>query len=82
MTDVSAFAAWLRESMPYGILVITAYALWSILNKKDAELKALNERVAEMAEAQTAAMVKMEAALDGLADVIKNLPGARRRTDQ
>jgi len=34
------------------------------------------------AEAQTAAMVKMEAALDALANVIKNLPGAGRRTDQ
>ena len=67
--------------MPYGILVATAYALWSILNKKDADLKALNERVAELTEAQTRAMVEMRAALEGLADVIKSLPGVQRGID-
>jgi hypothetical protein len=68
--DVSQVAAWLSASGPYGLVAVLGIAFWKINEKKDQALRELYERVADMSAAQTAAIVKMEAALVALKEAI------------
>ena len=72
-TDFSSIAAWLSASGPYGIVAVLGWAFWKINERKDAALRELYERVAEMGRVQTEAMVKVEAALIALKKAIEEL---------
>ncbi|MDF1524453.1 MAG: hypothetical protein P1P87_16750 [Trueperaceae bacterium] len=71
MDEFSGIAAWLQATGPYGIVAILGWAFWKVNQQKDAALRELYERVAEMGKAQTEAIVKVEAALVALKDAIE-----------
>ena len=74
MDDFSSPAAqWFMASGPFGIVGILSYALWKINEKKDAALREIYERVAEMSATQTKAIVRMESALVKLKESIERL---------
>lgn len=77
MEEFSGVAAWLQATGPYGIVAILGWAFWKVSQQKDAALRELYERVAEMGRAQTEAIVKVEAALVALKDAIEELRDAR-----
>lgn len=55
------------------MVAILGWAFWRVNEKKDRELKALHEKIVELAEAQTTAIVKVEAALVALRDAIEDM---------
>ena len=55
------------------IVAILGWAFWRINEKKDRELKSLSQKVVDLAEAQTAAILKMESALVALKNTIEDL---------
>lgn len=74
--EPSAFATvaeFLKATGPYGLVAILGWAFWRINEKKDRELKTLSQKVVTMAEAQTAAITKVEAALIALKEAISDL---------
>ena len=74
--DPSAFsmiADFLKATGPYGLVAVLGWAFWRLSERKDRELKSLHERLVSMAEAQTAAMTKVEAALVALKEAIVEL---------
>jgi hypothetical protein len=73
--DFTSVASWLQATGPYGLVAVLGWAFWRINEKKDRELKALHERIVVLAEAQTAAVIKVEAALVALRDAIDELRG-------
>lgn len=73
MEEFSGIAAWLQATGPYGIVAILGWAFWKVNQQKDAVLRELYERVAEMGRAQTEAIVKVEAALVALKDAIEEM---------
>ena len=74
---ISTFAAVLTATGPYGLVSVLAWAFWRINEKKDKELKALHERMMSMAEEQTVAVTKVEAALVALKEAIEGLKHRR-----
>jgi hypothetical protein len=66
MDESNAIASFLKATGPYGLVSVLAWAFWRINEKKDRELKALHERMMSMAEEQTVAVTKVEAALVAL----------------
>jgi hypothetical protein len=73
--EFSSVAAWLQATGPYGLVAVLGWAFWRVNEKKDHELKALHEKIIVLAEAQTAAVIKVEAALVALRDAIDELRG-------
>ncbi|MBK8482459.1 MAG: hypothetical protein IPL40_15050 [Proteobacteria bacterium] len=73
--EFTSVAAWLQATGPYGLVAVLGWAFWRVNEKKDRELKALHEKIVELAEAQTAAVIKVEAALVALRDAIDELRG-------
>ena len=73
--EFTSVAAWLQATGPYGLVAVLGWAFWRVNEKKDRELKALHEKIVELAEAQTAAVIKVEAALIALRDAIDELRG-------
>lgn len=74
--DPSAFsmiADFLKATGPYGLVAVLGWAFWRLSERKDRELKSLHERLVSMAEAQTAAITKVEAALVALKEAIVEL---------
>ncbi len=71
MEDFSGIATWLQVTGPYGLVATLGWAFWRINERKDAALRELYERVAEMGRAQTEATVKVEAALLALKEAIE-----------
>ena len=72
-TGFSTIAEILQATGPYGLVAILGWAFWRVNEKKDRELKALHERLMTMAEQQTAAVTKVEAALVALKEAIQEL---------
>lgn len=72
-SEFSAIAAWLQATGPYGLVAILGWAFWKVNERKDAALRELFERVAELSSAQTAAITKVESALVALKSVIEEL---------
>lgn len=72
-TGFSTIAEILQATGPYGLVAILGWAFWRVNEKKDNELKALHERMVTMAEQQTAAVTKVEAALVALKEAIEEL---------
>ena len=70
---MQTFAALLSATGPYGLVAVLGWAFWRVNEKKDRELKALCERLGDLSEAQTAAVVKVEAALVALKEAIRDL---------
>jgi len=73
--EFTSVAAWLQATGPYGLVAVLGWAFWRVNEKKDREIKALHEKIVELAEAQTAAVIKVEAALVALRDAIDELRG-------
>jgi hypothetical protein len=73
----SGWAALLAASGPYGLVVVLGWAFWKVNERKDAALRELYERVAEMSAAQTEAITKVESALVALKDAISDLRRGR-----
>lgn len=73
--DFTSVPSWLQATGPYGLVAVLGWAFWRINEKKDRELKALHEKIVVLAEAQTAAVIKVEAALVALRDAIDELRG-------
>ncbi len=69
----STIAELLQATGPYGLVAILGWAFWRLSERKDRELKCLHERLLTMAEAQTAAITKVEAALVALREAIAEL---------
>ena len=57
----------------HGLVAVLGWAFWRLSERKDRELKALHERLLSMAEVQTAAITKVEAALVALKEAIQQL---------
>lgn len=73
MNEMNTAAQWLQATGPYGIVVILGWAFWRVNERKDAALRELYDRVADMSRAQTEATVKVEAALIALREAIADL---------
>ena len=71
--EVTSFATWLQATGPYGLVAVLGWAFWKINERKDAALRELYDKVAEMGRAQTAVVTKVEAALLALKDAIEEL---------
>lgn len=72
-SDFATFAEILQATGSYGLVAVLGWAFWRINEKKDRELKVLHEKIVQLAEAQTAAIVKVEAALVALRDAIEDM---------
>ena len=75
---LSPFVSFLSASGPFGLVCVLGWAFWRINEKKDRELRALSQKVVEMAQAQTAAIVGVEAAIVALKDAIVDLASKRQ----
>lgn len=73
MDELTPVANWLQATGPYGLVAVLGWAFWRLNEKKDAALHELHEKVLEMGRAQTAAVVKVEAALVALREAIAEL---------
>ncbi len=73
MEELTNVAAWLHATGPYGLVAVLGWAFWRINEKKDAALRELYDKVAEMGRAQTEAVTKVEAALLALKEAIKDM---------
>ena len=71
MQDFTSVATWLQATGPY--VAVLAWAFWKVNEKKDAQLRELFDKVAEMGRAQTEAVTKVEAALVALKDAIEDM---------
>ncbi|MCU0692809.1 MAG: hypothetical protein MUF54_15520 [Polyangiaceae bacterium] len=82
MESYAAIAEFLKATGPYGLVAILGWAFWRVSEKKDAEVKALYEKVAQISEAQTLAITKVESALVALREAIDELRthGSPRRS--
>ena len=69
----STVAELLQATGPYGLVALLGWAFWRVNEKKDASLHMLCERLGELSEAQTSAMVKVEAALVALKEAIRDM---------
>jgi hypothetical protein len=78
---LTTIADLLKATGPYGLVAILGWAFWRINEKKDRELKILSQKVVAMAEAQTAAITKVESALLALKKAIEDLANGGRSTD-
>lgn len=72
-SNVATLAEILQATGPYGLVAVLGWAFWRVNEKKDRELKLLHEKIVELAEAQTTAIVKVEAALVALRDAIEEM---------
>lgn len=75
MEMYTTIAEFLKATGPYGIVAILGWAFWRVSKKKDQEMKELYEKVAQISEAQTSAITKVEAALLALREAIDELRG-------
>jgi hypothetical protein len=73
MQDFTSVATWLQATGPYGLVAVLGWAFWRVNEKKDAALRELHDRLAEMCRAQTEAVTKVEAALVALKDAIEDI---------
>ena len=63
MENFTSVATWLQATGPYGLVAVLGWAFWRVNEKKDAQLRELFDKVAEMGRVQTEAVTKVEAAL-------------------
>ena len=68
-----ALAEMLKATGPYGLVAVLGWAFWRVNEKKDRELKILSQKVVAMAEAQTAAITRMESALLALKNALEHM---------
>lgn len=73
MDNLSTIAQVLEATGPYGLVGALGMAFWRLNEKKDAQLRELFDKVAEMGRVQTEAVIKVEAALVALKDAIEDL---------
>ncbi len=72
-STITPIANILSATGPYGLVVVLSWAIWKVLERKDRELKSLSQKVIALAEAQTAAILKMESAMVALKKTIEDL---------
>ena len=56
MDTFTSVATWLQATGPYGLVAVLGWAFWRVNEKKDAQLRELFDKVAEMGRAQTEAV--------------------------
>ena len=71
--EFTSIATWLQATCPYGLVAVLGWAFWRVNEKKDAALRELYDKVAEMSRAQTEAVTKVEAALLALKEAIEEM---------
>ncbi len=72
-STISGLAELMAASGPYGLLAIVVVFFYKFNDRKDKEIKEMHERMVELAEKQTAAITKVEAALQALRSAIEGL---------
>ena len=70
---IAKIAQVLSATGLYGCLVVMGWAFWKSNEKKDNELRSIYHRLILITEAQTGALVKVEAALTSLKEAIERL---------
>jgi hypothetical protein len=73
MNEFSNIAAWLQATGPYGLVAVLGWAFWRVNEKKDAALRELYDKIAEMSRAQTEVVMKVESALVALKEAIEDM---------
>lgn len=73
MEMYATIAEFLKATGPYGLVAVLGWAFWRVSEKKDKEVKDLYEKVAQISEAQTSAITKVESALLALREAIDEL---------
>ncbi len=74
--SIIAIASILKATSPFGFIALLAWGFWKVSERKDKLVIEMHERLIDIAEKQTQAVVKMEAALNALRSAIEGL--ARR----
>ena len=70
---ISKIAQVLAAGGPFSLLVVLGWAFWRSNERKDAELRSVYNRLIAITEAQTGALVKVEAALTSLKEAIERI---------
>lgn len=70
---ISGIATFLEAGGPFAAVAILGWAFWKVNERKDAALRELYEKVAEISRAQTEAIIKVEAALVALRSAIEEM---------
>ena len=70
---IAKIAQVLSATGLYGCLIVMGWAFWKSNEKKDNELRSIYHRLILITEAQTGALVKVEAALTSLKEAIERL---------
>ena len=70
-SQLSPIVDLIAQNGSYGLVAILGWAFWHLSRRKDAELKELYNRMMELSENQTAAIIKVESALVALKDAIQ-----------
>jgi predicted negative regulator of RcsB-dependent stress response len=72
-STLTTFTELMTASGPYGLVAILGWAFWRVNNRKDQQLTAMYTKLVEIAEAHTAAVIKVEAALVALKEAIDGM---------
>ena len=82
MDTFTSVATWLQATGPYGLVAVLGWAFWRVNEKKDAQLRELFDKVAEMGRVQTEAVTYVSGrsmslmALFGLAGLLACAAGS------
>jgi hypothetical protein len=74
VNTIETLAALLTATGPFGVVGILSWAYWRLSERKDRELRNLYDRLIRLAETQTAAVVKLDAALVSIKDIVARCP--------
>ncbi|MDJ0766545.1 MAG: hypothetical protein QNJ97_26460 [Myxococcota bacterium] len=69
-TSIETIAKMLQATSPYGVLVALAIWYHRVTDRKDREIKELNNKMTDIAERQILALAKVESAILALKDAI------------
>ena len=70
--NISMLTRFLEVSGPYGLFIVSAWAIWVVNEKKERALREIYQKVIDLSEKQTSAIVKMESALVALKDTLNH----------
>lgn len=73
LSTITPIAEFFTATGPYGLLAIIAVWFNRYQEKKDNEIREVYDKVIELAETQTQAITKVEAAVDALRHAIDRL---------
>ena len=70
--SIPSVIRFLEASGPYGLVLVLAWTIWFLNEKKERALRQIYDKVIDLSEKQTAAITKMEAALTALKDTLNH----------